>query len=40
MIIDHIGIVVKNIAKGIDHWKDVFGYSQKKPELLLIPGKR
>lgn len=29
MIIDHIGIVVKNIAKGIEFWKNVFGYSQK-----------
>ena len=29
MVIDHVGIVVKNIAKGIEHWKDLFGYTQK-----------
>lgn len=28
MIIDHIGIVVKSIKKGIQHWQDVFGYKQ------------
>ncbi|MCP4706401.1 MAG: hypothetical protein GY865_17520 [candidate division Zixibacteria bacterium] len=28
MHIDHIGIVVKDIAKGIDHWIKVFGYTQ------------
>jgi methylmalonyl-CoA/ethylmalonyl-CoA epimerase len=28
MIIDHIGIVVKDINKGIDHWKSIFNYSQ------------
>ncbi|MBC2733196.1 MAG: methylmalonyl-CoA epimerase [Desulfobacteraceae bacterium] len=28
MIIDHIGIVVKNIVKGIAHWEEVFGYKQ------------
>jgi len=28
MIIDHIGIVVKSIADGINHWQEVFGYSQ------------
>lgn len=28
MKIDHIGIVVKNIEKGIQHWKNVFEYSQ------------
>lgn len=29
MVIDHIGIVVKDITKGIDHWIKVFGYTQK-----------
>ncbi len=28
MIIDHIGIVVKSIEQGIEHWKKVFGYTQ------------
>ena len=28
MIIDHIGIVVKSIEKGIKHWESVFGYVQ------------
>ncbi len=28
MVIDHIGIVVKSIEKGIEHWRDVFGYKQ------------
>ncbi|MCW5203213.1 VOC family protein [Desulfobulbus sp. US4] len=28
MIIDHIGIVVKSIDDGIDHWEKIFGYSQ------------
>jgi methylmalonyl-CoA/ethylmalonyl-CoA epimerase len=28
MIIDHIGIVVKSIEAGIEHWKKVFGYEQ------------
>lgn len=28
MIIDHIGIVVKSIEKGIKHWQKVFGYRQ------------
>lgn len=28
MIIDHIGIVVRSLEKGILHWKDTFGYSQ------------
>ena len=26
MIIDHIGVVVKSIEKGIELWKSVFGY--------------
>ena len=28
MIIDHIGLVVRCIDKGIKHWEDVFGYKQ------------
>ena len=28
MVIDHIGIVVKNIEKGIEHWTKIFGYTQ------------
>lgn len=28
MKIDHIGIVVKSIEKGIAHWEKVFGYRQ------------
>ena len=28
MVIDHIGIVVRSIEKGIEHWEDVFGYRQ------------
>lgn len=28
MIVDHIGIVVKSIEKGIEHWINVFGYKQ------------
>ena len=28
MHIDHIGIVVKSIAKGIEYWQKVFGYDQ------------
>ena len=28
MHIDHIGIVVKDIQKGIDHWEKIFGYTQ------------
>jgi methylmalonyl-CoA/ethylmalonyl-CoA epimerase len=26
MVIDHIGVVVKSIEKGMEHWKSVFGY--------------
>ncbi len=29
MIIDHIGIVVRSIKKGIRHWEEVFGYKQQ-----------
>lgn len=28
MIIDHIGIVIKDIEKGIEHWESIFGYKQ------------
>ncbi|GBD97704.1 4-hydroxymandelate synthase [bacterium BMS3Abin06] len=28
MIIDHIGIVVKSIEKGIEHWEKVFEYKK------------
>lgn len=28
MIIDHIGLAVRNIEQGIDHWEKIFGYSQ------------
>ena len=28
MVIDHLGIVVKSIEKGIEHWTSVFGYEQ------------
>lgn len=28
MIIDHIGILVKSLEKGIEHWETVFGYKQ------------
>jgi methylmalonyl-CoA/ethylmalonyl-CoA epimerase len=28
MIIDHIGIVVKSLEKGIEDWQTIFGYQQ------------
>lgn len=28
MFIDHIGIVVNRLEKGIEHWQSVFGYEQ------------
>ena len=28
MVIDHIGIAVKSLDEGIEHWKTVFGYRQ------------
>jgi len=34
LIIDHIGIVVKSIEKGIEHWENVFGYT-KKTEIVV-----
>jgi len=29
MVIDHLGIAVRNIESGIAQWKEVFGYHQK-----------
>jgi len=34
MVIDHIGIVVKDIDKGIEHWERIFGYKQKTEVVL------
>lgn len=34
MVIDHIGIAVKSIESGIEHWERVFGYSQM-TEIVL-----
>jgi len=34
MIIDHLGLVVRSIEKGIDHWEKVFGYKQM-TEIVL-----
>lgn len=28
MVIDHIGLVVKSLEEGINHWKKAFGYRQ------------
>ena len=28
MVIDHIGVVVKSIEKGIEQWERMFGYTQ------------
>ncbi len=28
MVIDHIGIAVRSLEEGIEHWKTVFGYKQ------------
>jgi len=28
MVIDHVGIAVKSLEAGIEHWKNVFGYEQ------------
>lgn len=28
MVIDHIGIVVKQLDQGVDHWERLFGYRQ------------
>ena len=28
MVIDHLGVVVKSIEEGINHWENVFGYRQ------------
>ncbi len=34
MVIDHIGIAVKSIEKGIEHWQKLFGYKQM-TEIIL-----
>jgi len=34
VIIDHIGIVVRSIEKGIEHWQGVFEY-QKMTEVVV-----
>jgi len=34
MVIDHIGLVVKSIEKGIEHWKKVFEY-RKMTEVVI-----
>lgn len=34
MIIDHLGLVVRSIEKGIEHWEKVFGYKQM-TEIVL-----
>jgi len=28
VVIDHIGVAVKSLEEGIEHWKSAFGYSQ------------
>ena len=28
MVLDHIGIVVKSLERGIEVWRQVFGYDQ------------
>jgi len=28
MVIDHIGVAVRSLEAGIEHWKNVFGYEQ------------
>ena len=34
MFIDHIGIVVKSLQKGIRHWEDAFGYQKLTEEVI------
>lgn len=34
MVIDHIGVVVKNIEDGITQWEDQFGYFQATDPIL------
>lgn len=34
MVIDHIGIVVKSLEAGIDHWDKVFGYRRMTDPVL------
>ncbi len=37
MILDHIGIVVRSLEKGIAHWEKLFGYQQ---QTTVITNKR
>ena len=39
MIIDHIGLVVKSIEKGIEHWRNVFEYHQM-TEVVINPKQK
>ena len=39
MIIDHIGIVVKSLEKGIKDWQTIFGYQQM-TEMVVNTRKR
>ncbi|MBN2284802.1 MAG: VOC family protein [Tissierellales bacterium] len=39
MIIDHIGIVVRSLEMGIQHWKDIFGYEQLTEPVVNIRQK-
>ncbi|HOJ07518.1 MAG: hypothetical protein HND40_00890 [Ignavibacteriota bacterium] len=34
MVVDHLGIVVKSIEKGIKYWEEVFGYKQMTEVVL------
>jgi methylmalonyl-CoA/ethylmalonyl-CoA epimerase len=34
MRIDHIGVVVQSIEKGVDHWEKVFGYKRMTETVL------
>ncbi len=34
MIIDHIGVVVRSLEKGIEHWERVFGY-ERMTEMVI-----
>lgn len=34
MVIDHLGLVVRSIEKGIEHWEKVFGYKQMTEVVL------
>ncbi|WP_066633196.1 VOC family protein [Labilibacter marinus] len=39
MNIDHLGLVVKSITKGIKQWVDCFGYSQMTEETINVKQK-